>query len=516
VRLYLLLIGLIPVLALGVDFYLNHRSQAWEAGLGATARQIVADALGGSPQPLVSTPQQITESAPNIWTLDGNVTRESAGQSTNEAYRIEIEQICGEVEDLACWLPQLITVGGRSIKPRVAAGASSSSSEQAIETATLPLETTTSLPPEISLEGTPAEPASVTRIDDTAETTPPPPETLASLPENRTEDRPGNREATAGELAAEVSPGAGGKPSATATEVLSQSTTQQLQAARQRETSAQLAAVDMTVQESLIWLIQDRLNQLGYRDSDTVSPNGTLGPGTIFAIKAYQSNYGMPLDGQPSFELLDHLDRNLANRRDGGAEIDLAPQAQALAQAPGDSESAVETLEEATDAPTNLLVLQKLEQEVMPAAGGPEPNIELSPEFSRGPSTAPGREIARTEPRPSAIQQVAELPTTGPETLTAGQQVAPAVTAGRSIQGGQEADESLVFLIQDRLNRLGYNQPTPITLDGKLGPRTRTAIFDYQRQHGLESDGQPSRELLDHLEAQLTGHRARAASGQTQ
>ena len=70
-----------------------------------------------------------------------------------------------------------------------------------------------------------------------------------------------------------------------------------------------------------------------------------------------------------------------------------------------------------------------------------------------------------------------------------------------------------MFLIQDRLNRLGYDQPRPISLDGKLGPRTRAAIVDYQSRHGLESDGRPTRELLDHLEAQLTGRRVQTTGG---
>ena len=55
-------------------------------------------------------------------------------------------------------------------------------------------------------------------------------------------------------------------------------------------------------------------------------------------------------------------------------------------------------------------------------------------------------------------------------------------------------------MIQDRLNRLGYAKPTPLELDGQLGPRTREAIAIYQQAHELKIDGRASRELLHHIE----------------
>ena len=508
-RLYLLLIGLIPVLALGADFYLNHRSQAWEASLGNTARQIVAETLGGTSKPLVSTPRRIAESAPNVWTLDGTVTRTSAGQSANETYRIELEQICGEVEDLACWLPRQIVVGGRTLEPRVVAGTGRGATAQATDSASLSLETTAAAPAEAGPEPARAQPDSrtlldITPLDDAAQT--------ATAAATRS-DPSANRTTAPGGLAATITPGAGG-------------TTLQPDAGQQSTSSAQLAAVDMTVQESLIWLIQDRLNQLGYRETDTPTPNGTLGPGTIFAIKAYQANYGMLSDGLPSFELLDHLDRNLAQHRDGGAPIELAPQAQAMAQAPARTASEAETLEDAAGDRSSL-ALQKLERAVMPAAGGAVPGSDVAQVEAAQvePAQSASRPVAMQQavpqhaapaqaaPQQAGVQQVAAVQTAAPEILGSDQPATPPLTAGRTIRDEPAFDESLVFLIQDRLNRLGYDQPRPISLDGKLGPRTRAAIVDYQSRHGLESDGRPTRELLDHLEAQLTGRRVQTTGG---
>ena len=79
-------------------------------------------------------------------------------------------------------------------------------------------------------------------------------------------------------------------------------------------------------------------------------------------------------------------------------------------------------------------------------------------------------------------------------------------------EGSESYDESLVFLIQDRLNRLGYDKPKPIKLDGKMDSRTRLAIFDYQQKNRLPKDGEPSEALLRHMEATLIGRHGNTAA----
>ncbi len=61
-------------------------------------------------------------------------------------------------------------------------------------------------------------------------------------------------------------------------------------------------------------------------------------------------------------------------------------------------------------------------------------------------------------------------------------------------------EESLLFLIQRRLDRLGFD---PGAIRGELTLRTVTAIEDYQRSHSLPVDGDPDFALLQHLERQL-------------
>ena len=76
--------------------------------------------------------------------------------------------------------------------------------------------------------------------------------------------------------------------------------------------------------------------------------------------------------------------------------------------------------------------------------------------------------------------------------------------------------ESIVFLIQDRLIKLGYGDVSPFTRDGKLGPRTRVAISAYQQDQGLLEDGEASKELLDHIEAGLRKPRPTVSDSPTQ
>jgi peptidoglycan hydrolase-like protein with peptidoglycan-binding domain len=58
----------------------------------------------------------------------------------------------------------------------------------------------------------------------------------------------------------------------------------------------------------------------------------------------------------------------------------------------------------------------------------------------------------------------------------------------------------LVYDIQNGLNRLGYDAGPA---DGRIGPRTRGAIREYQRAYGLPETGEPSDSLLADINARL-------------
>ena len=50
-----------------------------------------------------------------------------------------------------------------------------------------------------------------------------------------------------------------------------------------------------------------------------------------------------------------------------------------------------------------------------------------------------------------------------------------------------------IIQMQEILAQKGYNIGTP---DGKLGPKTRAAIRDFQKENNLKQDGYPNKDTL--------------------
>lgn len=67
-----------------------------------------------------------------------------------------------------------------------------------------------------------------------------------------------------------------------------------------------------------------------------------------------------------------------------------------------------------------------------------------------------------------------------------------------SQSSGAPLPAATIATIQRRLNELGYNAGSP---DGIVGPRTRSAIYAFQRDHNLSADGEASVPLLEYLQA---------------
>ena len=68
-----------------------------------------------------------------------------------------------------------------------------------------------------------------------------------------------------------------------------------------------------------------------------------------------------------------------------------------------------------------------------------------------------------------------------------------------SAKADATGDTRLVQDIQTALSKRGFDPGPP---DGQIGPRTRAAISEYQRQNRLLVDGRPSSELLQHLQSE--------------
>ncbi|MDH3604129.1 MAG: peptidoglycan-binding protein, partial [Candidatus Tectomicrobia bacterium] len=74
--------------------------------------------------------------------------------------------------------------------------------------------------------------------------------------------------------------------------------------------------------------------------------------------------------------------------------------------------------------------------------------------------------------------------------------VKPPNTPRDRVRRQPEASSQDVKLVQTKLNELGYDTGTP---DGQFGPRTTSAIQEYQKDQGLAVTGEITAELLDRL-----------------
>lgn len=74
----------------------------------------------------------------------------------------------------------------------------------------------------------------------------------------------------------------------------------------------------------------------------------------------------------------------------------------------------------------------------------------------------------------------------------------PKRSSGNARQSRQAAprDNAIIAEVQQRLNQMGYASGD---VDGRMGPRTRQAIIDFQRDHGLPATGDADAYLVDFL-----------------
>ena len=78
----------------------------------------------------------------------------------------------------------------------------------------------------------------------------------------------------------------------------------------------------------------------------------------------------------------------------------------------------------------------------------------------------------------------------------------PAPAAASPSPTVSAVDPATVREVQADLQRRGYDVGS---IDGRLGPRTRAAIREYEQKNGLPVDGMPSPGLRDHLHSHPAG-----------
>jgi peptidoglycan hydrolase-like protein with peptidoglycan-binding domain len=124
-------------------------------------------------------------------------------------------------------------------------------------------------------------------------------------------------------------------------------------------------------------------------------------------------------------------------------------------------------------------------QQPAPAPAAPAPATVVVT-----PQPQPATEVVAIAPQPAPAQPASQAATAQPVLASVPSAAAPAPAV----------DPALVVLIQDRLDRAGYD-PGPV--DGRFGGRTQAALREFEADAGLPVTGQPSRTALAALEQHL-------------
>jgi len=197
--------------------------------------------------------------------------------------------------------------------------------------------------------------------------------------------------------------------------------------------------------------VQRVLNDLGY----TAGPDdGLMGGKTRGAIRAYQTDNGLPASGEPSRNLYGHLQDSYAERYAQPAS--LAASTQMIAEIQG-------------------LLRQR---------GYDVPEVT-------------GTVDAKTAAAIRSYQADARLPADGApsSTLLANLKIGTDATASTGLTRAQVAE------LQGELGDRGYD---PGPQDGIVGPKVRTAIRTYQTDAGLPATGEATTSLLAHIQNATT------------
>jgi len=182
--------------------------------------------------------------------------------------------------------------------------------------------------------------------------------------------------------------------------------------------------------------------QLAVHGYDPGASDGSVGPRTQDAIQQYQADAGLPVDGQPSPSLLEHLQYNdppVLNRNN-------------KAQAQGQPDNG--------------------------APSDQSGNTGSGPSYDNGPSNDNGPPYDNGGGSESQYGQQ-ESP-----------QAPPMVGAAPSLM------QVYTATVQQELARRGYN---PGSIDGVPGAQTQSAIRDFQEDNGLPVTGEVSLELVNYL-----------------
>jgi len=243
------------------------------------------------------------------------------------------------------------------------------------------------------------------------------------------------------------------------------------------------------LERELLRAIQTQLADHGFEPGPA---DGEFGPQTEQAIRNFQKQIRLPVNGQASAQLLSALQKNTPKQqpdqqaitaRQSAQQRDRVERAQRRLQA---LDFKISTIDGELGSETGAAVKQFQQQQRLPVDGQISEQLisaldkalqerQAAATQERVEPSAPSTNIA-IEPKPSTT-----------DTAPATTDTPPALS-----------EQALIAELQSRLNSLGYDAgPT----DGEIGPRTQSAIRAFQNQLKLTVNGQPSLALLNTIKS---------------
>ncbi|HVR67738.1 MAG TPA: peptidoglycan-binding domain-containing protein [Verrucomicrobiae bacterium] len=273
-----------------------------------------------------------------------------------------------------------------------------------------------------------------------------------------------------------------------------------------------------SVDSSSVVEIQTRLRDRGY---NIAAINGTLDSSTTAAIRAFQGDAGMPVNGIANAALLDQLRVGSTATSRALTRAEVVRLQQALAErgydtGPADGvigpkvRGAIRTYQADASMPVTgeatRTLLTSLESDIGDDNDdedtgtanndvGTSRLLQIEGELQRhgyyvGEFDGVADDQLRTAIR--AYQTDAGLPVTGQANAALLDSLNSSTVRNRSFN-----DSLLVWEVENQLDRLGYAVGN---IDGNLDEQTRRAIQVYKTKAGLPRDGQLTFALQDHLE----------------
>ena len=493
-RIILVVLAILPLAAMWYDIYQKREQRVLEEAFLTVAEPLVVERLKAPAGQDIADPIVLSPADDQSWSLRGKLMLAEEGQEI-ERRRIAagFERVCEEAERQECWRLVSLAVDGeqRPLGEQSAAAPVASEAEAAPEPAAAAV--SEPMVPDPSPTQTAPDPPASAAPDEARE------QALIVGGGVGSDSLPLPAAASAAAVPPPQPPSSDGQPTSISIPL----------AASEDPPPAEQTTAEQTTAEQPLPLELPSPVPLGDAAAEPAEPGSAASPaGETEQAAVPPAATGAP---QPATAEPEELPVPAAPERS------LVTNVQSALNALGYGQPRPLSVDGVAGPQTRQAILAYREQNAL--SGGDEVTPELLAHMAtqieqRSSTQAEPTTEGTTSPEPPAQTgaTAATAPAAEPAQQAAEQDAAPPA----SEQAAPEVDESLVYLIQDRLLRLGYGGGLPLARDGKLSERTVSLIASYQQEHALTVDGRPSESLLRHMESTMRQKSQSSSAGTAQ